>query len=600
MTFYAPLPLAVPLAIAAILAGLNRHIPKRWSSMIALATTAANIWFCIVLLSRSMSYTEVYWFGGWRPRGGIALGISFVIDPIGAAFACLAGVLTLAALLFSAKYFDSIGTMFHVLMLVFLGAMCGFSLTGDLFNLFVFFELMSAAAYGLCGYKTEEAAAVQGSLNFAITNTVGCYFILTGIGLLYARTGALNMAQIGRALDHHPSDPLIVAAFTFLVCGFFVKAAIVPFHFWLADAHAVAPSPVCVLFSGVMVELGLYAVARIYWVIFSGTFSSHVAALRALFLVIGTATALLGGAMCFGQRNLKRLLAFSTISHMGLMVIGFGLLNPVGLAAAAFYILGHAGAKGGLFLCAGIILHRCESVDELELHGRTRVVPFAIGALVLGAAALAGTPGSGASLGDSLAEAAGRSHNYEWITWIATASGILTSAAILRFGARTYFGWGPALPKRPAEPKKIPEHPETTAGHQRTPAVMFVPALALVLTGLLSAFTPGLENGVLRAASRFEDHAAYLDRVLDNAAVPAGNVLAVPRESMVHGFVTIAGAFALAFLYLRWERGRHSLTAAAKAVQVVRNAHSGHVGDYVVWLTFGFAAFGLAALFLLR
>ena len=136
MSVFPPLVVALPLTAAALLAGLNHHVERRTSSLTAIAVTAATVWMCVELLVRSIPDTIVYWFGGWQPRNGIALGISFVIDPIGAGAACIAGVLTLAALIFSSKYFDSIGTLFHVLMLVFLGAMCGFSLTGDLFNLF--------------------------------------------------------------------------------------------------------------------------------------------------------------------------------------------------------------------------------------------------------------------------------------------------------------------------------------------------------------------------------------------------------------------------------------------------------------------------------
>src|SRR6185369_8985389 len=99
-------------------------------------------------------------------------------------------------------------------------------------------------------YKSEQPGPLQGALNFAVTNTIGAFLVLTGIALLYGRTGALNMAQIGRTLGSQ-ADPLVLAAFTFLTCGFFVKAAVLPFHFWLADAHAVAPAPVCVLFSGI-------------------------------------------------------------------------------------------------------------------------------------------------------------------------------------------------------------------------------------------------------------------------------------------------------------------------------------------------------------
>src|SRR5439155_25820386 len=139
----------------------------------------------------------VDWFSGWRPTKGIALGISFTIDAVGAGLAVLVAVLMVAALTISWRYFeDVIVHRFQVLMLVFLGAMVGFSLSGDLFNLFVFFELMSTSAYALTGYKVESTSPIEGALNFAISNSIGGYTMLLGIGLLYARTGALNLAQI--------------------------------------------------------------------------------------------------------------------------------------------------------------------------------------------------------------------------------------------------------------------------------------------------------------------------------------------------------------------------------------------------------------------
>ena len=166
--------------------------------------------------------------------------------------------------MFAWRFFDAVGPTFHALILVFLGALAGFALTGDLFNMFVFFELMSVSAYALTAYRIERPASLQGALTFAMTNSVGAVMILFGIALLYGRTGALNLAQVGEALAARPSDGLVVVAFALITGGFLVKAAIVPFHFWLADAYAVAPTPAAIVFTGVMSDLGIYAVARIY------------------------------------------------------------------------------------------------------------------------------------------------------------------------------------------------------------------------------------------------------------------------------------------------------------------------------------------------
>ena len=192
------LPVAVPLLAAAFLAAVNRHVPRWMADTFALLASISTCAGCALLMLQSSPQTIVYWFGGWTPRSGAAVGISFVIDPFGAGLAAFAAALVTVALIFSLRYFDSIGNLYHVLMMAFLGAMCAFCLTGDLFNLFVWFELMSAAAFALCGYKTEQAGPLEGSLNFAITNTIGAFLVLSGIGLLYGRTGALNMAQVGR------------------------------------------------------------------------------------------------------------------------------------------------------------------------------------------------------------------------------------------------------------------------------------------------------------------------------------------------------------------------------------------------------------------
>src|SRR5579871_429993 len=151
-----PLPVAIPLLLAAFMAATNKFLPRRVADVLAILTSLGVGGICLELLRLSVAHPLVYWFGGWTPRAGIALGISFVVDPMEASLAALVCLLVAAAFCFSWRYFDSIGTIYHALMLTFLGAMCGFSLTGDLFNLFVWFELMSASAFALCGYKIEE------------------------------------------------------------------------------------------------------------------------------------------------------------------------------------------------------------------------------------------------------------------------------------------------------------------------------------------------------------------------------------------------------------------------------------------------------------
>lgn len=594
------LPVAVPLIAAAVLAMLTKLLPRLVSSLIALASTFATAAATALLFSESLQQPVVYWFGNWKPKAGITIGISFAIDPIGVGLATFAAVLTAAALIYASKYFDSVGNHFHALILCFLGAMCGFSLTGDMFNLFVFFELMSAAAFALCAYKTEDPTALQGSLNFAVTNTIGAYFVLTGIGLLYARTGALNMAQMSSTLASRRPDKLVLVAFAFVVCGYLVKAAVVPFHFWLADAHAVAPSPICVLFSGVMVEMGLYGVTRIYWAVFNQTLHSDIESLRILFVSIGVATAVIAAIMCFPQRNVKRLLAFSTISHVGLMTIGIGLFTASGLAGAAVYTIGHGLVKGALFLATGILLYRFTTVDEIDLHGKGRTEKWAGFVFFLGAVGLAGLPPSGVSAGEDLIHNAAESLDYHWLRWISLFAGMMTSAAVLRSACRIFFGWGPRREDLSGEASKIKETRETDAAQRSTPFTMVAPAVVLVVAGMLLSFTPRLKFVAVESAQSFQNSSAYTARVLQNTPEPTPHVPVPESSNPLFGIIVAASAAGIALFYLLSSRFRFISDGFAATLRPLHRLHSGHVGDYVAFLTFGVAAFGLVCVLCLH
>jgi multicomponent Na+:H+ antiporter subunit D len=600
-----PLPVGLPLVVAAFLAALTRIIPRRLADLLALATTTAVGVICGALIHYSSIEPIVYWFGGWTPRAGIALGISFVAGPIGSGLATMVCVLVFAALLFSWRYFDTIGTLFHVLMLVFLAAMCGFCLTGDLFNLFVFFELMSAAAYALCGYKIEEAGPLQGALNFAVSNTIGAFLALSGIALLYGRTGALNMAQIGRSLGGQP-DGLITTAFVFIACGFLVKAAAFPFHFWLADAHAVAPTPVCVLFSGVMVELGVYAVARVYWSVLDMPFASQRPAVRGLLLGVGVVTALLGAIMCYAQRHLKRLLAFSTVSHIGLLIVAVALLEPTALAGAAMYTVGHGLVKATLFICSGVLLHRLGSVDELELHGKGLRMHGTAVVFVLAGLGLAGLPPFPTFWGEASVDEAAKNFGHDWIHWIFFFAATVTAAAVFRVAGRVFGGIGPVGRKDHTGAGYIEEHRETAGPHRRVPASMWIPAALLTLLALAIGLVPHTRHAFGFAAAEMTDYAGYQARVLDGAR---GIPVAVPRSespllpSIYRGIASASLALVLAAFAL----SRHGLKQNARTgrpfrivMRPLRAVHSGHIGDYVAFLTFGVAAYGGILALLLR
>jgi multicomponent Na+:H+ antiporter subunit D len=596
MADLAPVAVAIPLIGAAALVAGTAIVPRRVVDPVACGAALACVVLCALVLDDASDGTLVHWFGGWTPRGGIALGVSFAIDQVGAGFALFASVLCLAAFVFCWRYFVVAGPVFHALMLVFLAGMLGFSYTGDLFNLFVFFELLSVSAYALVAYDIEEEGPLQGALNFAVTNSIGAFLILTGIALLYGRTGALNMAQIGEALAGQPADGLVVVAFTLMAVGFFVKAAVVPFHFWLADAYSVAPTPVCLLLSAAMSELGLYAFARIYWTVFSGALGGEEA-LQAVLLGAGTLTALVGAVMCFGQRHLKRMLAFATVSHVGLFLIGIALLDAGGVAGTTLFVLADGLVKAALFVCVGIVQHVFGSVDELRLRGRARKLRITGPLMATLALAMASLPPFGPWLGKALIDEAARDAGAGWVAAVFAVASILTGAALLRATARVFAGLGPGEdPSMVDAPAPEEVDAEFRFTHEKVPRTMTIPALALAAGGLGLSVVPGLRGALEGTGPVFVDRAGYAAAVLHGEAVRQGGGISLSAGTgeIVVGFLTAACACGLAYLSLAPATPRlHRVgIATGRAIEWLRPLHSGYVGDYVTWLVAGAAVLG--------
>ncbi|MFZ0044018.1 MAG: proton-conducting transporter membrane subunit [Solirubrobacteraceae bacterium] len=607
MTHITALPVVVPLIASAFMVALRRWTSRIFDDIFAAGVGVAVATMCALLMVRAIHHPFAYWMGGWKPSHMVAVGISFSVDPIGAGLATFAAIMVTAALIYSWRYFDSIDGLFHALMLLFLAAMAGFSLTGDLFNLIVFFELMGAVAYALTAYKIEEQGPIQGAINFAISNSVAAYAMFLGLGLLYARTGALNMAQIGAALDGHRADPLVIVAMVLLFAGFLTKAAAIPLHFWLADAHSVAPTPVCVLFSGVMVELGVYAIARLYWTIFAGAIGPHADQLRVILLVFGVLTAVGGAVMCISQRHIKRLLAFSTISHVGVFLCGLALLSAPGLAGVAVWVIGHGLTKGGLFMLVGILLHRFGSVDELDLHGRGRALPL-VGVLFgLGGLLLAAFPLTTAFFGKSLLDAAALDGHDPWLPAVFVFSSMLTGGAVLRVTGCVFLGWGRTQSAQDQQSRQAREEgDEETGAHDRTPPLMVIVPAVLLLAALFIALIPGVVPGIETAAYHLHDHAAYARWVLggQNVSLPKAPASHIEAYDYVYAAGAVLGAFAVAGLAL-FGSGlgarvpRAILAPVAGAVNGFRSLHSGHIGDYITWWTVGAAVLGAMSLLLL-
>jgi len=598
MIALAPLPVVVPFLAATVLLLVTpfRHRGLFDLFSVSVALTAAGL--CAVLALQSAVHPIVYWFGGWRPRGGVALGIAFVVDPLGAGLATFVAVMVAATLAYSWKYFKAIKALYHAQLLLFLGAATGFCLSGDLFNLFVFYELMSVVSYSLTTYQSDQKSPLIGGLNFAVTHSIaGALLVAGGIGTLYGRTGALNFEQVGRALENGPVDQVVVLSLTLILVGFFAKAAVVPFHFGHVDAHSVAPTPACVLFSTVVIQLGIYGAWRVYTTVFWGALAAHQEQVQAVFFWAGALSAVLGGVMCLLQRHLLRMLAFSAVSHVGMLLVGTAAFTPDALAGGVVYIVAHGVTTGALFMCAGLLLHTWSSLDELELRGRGRSFPWSGTVFFVAGLAVSGLPPFGMFLAKTMLESAVPPAHQTIARFVFLLSSTLTGAAVLRAAGRIYMGWGSVQTPEAVAPTG--EEKKETLGRTR-PIVMQLTATILLLLGLLAGQSSHAGTVAKLAGERFLDVRTVREAVLGQPVNWPAQTVSPPQltwSAVRFGMSTVAAALTLAALSLLYRRRQNEwyryVRFSWRALVVGLNAlHSGRVSDYVLWLMAG--VFGLA------
>jgi multicomponent Na+:H+ antiporter subunit D len=488
------LPILGPLATATLCTFLLRwrRVQVALSVLGGLGTAAAAV---VLLLAVRAGGTQVHAMGGWAPPFGIVL----VGDPLSASLVALGSVIAALCLVYAAGYLEGAEARagFHPLFHFLLMGINGAFLTGDIFNLFVFFEVLLLASYGLVAYG-GTGVQLEATLKYATLNLLASTVFLVAVGALYGTVGTLNMADLAGRLGAAGPRPVVVGILLLFLMVFGTKAAAFPLHFWLPDAHSSAPTPISAMLSGVLIKVGAYSSLRLFSLIFVGVQETA----RPVLLAVAAVTMVVGALGALAQRDVKRLLAYSSISQMGYILLGFGLLTPRALEGALLFMLNHALGKALLFLAAGLAVHAAGTRDMRAMGGLRHHLPGTSAAFLVAVLAIAGVPplpGFFAKLGILQgALAAGRPD----LAAVAVGTSLVTMLYLFR--AWQWMFWG--TPR--------------DAGH-RPPAAMRLPVLALagLLVGI--TLTLGWVSGFLAdVAGEIRRPEGYVTTVLGHGSPP--------------------------------------------------------------------------------
>lgn len=373
--------IAIPLAsaFATPLVGLGSKTIAKWVPPLALG---ANLAVGLALLPEVMRKMIVVSIGGFPPP----FCINLTVGPLGLSLGILISLIGLLISVYAMGHIKTEPTeKYHTLFLLLVTGALGIVLTGDIFNLFVFFEILCIASFALTAYERDRMGT-EAAVKYLIQATVGSTFILIAIAFLYGLFGTLNMADIAAKIPS--AEPVhLFLTLAFFVVGFGVEAALFPLNSWLPDAHSSAPAPVSAILSAIAIKTGVYAIARVTYTLMNAQ------GVMLLISVIGVITLLVGEIAAYAQKeDLKRMLAYSSIGQIGLIVFALGISTSLGLFGALFQLVNHALAKCLLFLAAGYMISRVGSKKLADMQGLGREMPWIAIAFTVAAFSLVGLP----------------------------------------------------------------------------------------------------------------------------------------------------------------------------------------------------------------
>lgn len=452
----------VPLIAAPLIVLVRRSLPA-W--IIALLATAASFGMALSLLDQTLAEgTLSYAMGSWAPP----LGIEYRIDAAGAFVAVIVAAMGLIVMPYSrtgiaAEVRSEEHYLYYALMMLCLAGLLGILVTGDAFNLFVFLEVSSLATYVLIAMGRDRRA-LMAAYQYLLMGTIGATLYVIGVGLLYLETGTLNLADMATRLPMASDSRAVLAALAFITVGISLKIALFPLHLWLPNAYAYAPSPVSAFLAATATKVSIYVLMRYFFSIFGESAVFDARATGAILLGLSLAAMFIPAIVAIFQHDMKRLLAYSSVSQIGYITLGISMDSVEGLMASVMHLFNHALTKGGLFLVLGGVVLRCRGAGFDRLAGLGQTMPMAAFAMVVGGLSLIGVPGTAGFISKWYLVSAAMHQGQWWLVGAVLGSSLLAVIYVWRFVEVAYFRAPPADHPPPGE----------------APLSMFVPAVLMI------------------------------------------------------------------------------------------------------------------------
>ena len=380
-----PLIVAIPLAAAFMNSLIGKKIKGFSDALSAMTTFSLAVISIFAVILFKENGVMVYKAGGWAPPIGIAM----VIDGLTAFMLVTINVIAFFISIYSIDYMKKYTEkwVFYCLFLLMVAGINGVIISGDMFNLYVFLEIAAISSYALVAFGTEHEE-LEASFKYAVMGTVASSFILLGIVFLYGITSTLNMADMSMALFEGGSPRIVLLVSVLFLMGFGLKSALVPFHAWLPDAHPSAPAPISAMLSGVLIKsLGVYAMVRIFFSVLGIT-----PEISAALMMLGALSMIFGVFLALGQWDMKRLLAYHSISQIGYVVLGIGLGTPLGILGGLFHLFNHSVFKSLLFLNSGAVEYATGTRDLQKMGGLKEKMPVTGATSLIASMSIAGIP----------------------------------------------------------------------------------------------------------------------------------------------------------------------------------------------------------------